>query len=208
MNYPVQPAVLYRIEQFPELFADACLRGSEGEFKFLSLYGRDGAILQLMAAMDLGAKDGGVQHFHLVDGAGGDRHRADVGNAERLVKHTGRLPRQNLFGPLTQVWLYDKSLTQVDRANRIGWVVHRRDGDATDTLGLKAWQLVRRLSPVALLDHWREPLMAWCLDKLAVQQLGDALYPVLGPVQAMRVSISDHFVKFVSDGVRLGQLKP
>lgn len=105
MNEPDRGAVLYRIEEFPELFADACLRNSEGEFKFLSLYGRDGAILQFMAAMDLGAKDGGVQHFHLIGGVGGERHRADVGAADRLIKHAGRLPRQNLFGPLSQVWI-------------------------------------------------------------------------------------------------------
>ena len=202
--------VLYRIEEFPELFADACVRNSEGEFKFLSLYGRDGAVLQFMAAMDLGAREGGVLRFHLVDRAADERHRADVGAVDRLVKHAGRLPRQNLFGPLSQVWIYDKNLTQLDRANRIGWVVHRsadgRVGD--DAIQWKAWHLVRRLSPVALLDHWREPLMAWCAEKHAVEALGSALYPVLGSVQAMRVSLSDHFVKFVSDGVRRGQLQP
>ena len=206
---PDEPAVLHRIEEFPELFVDACLRNSEGEFKFLSLYGRDGAVLQFMAAMDLGSKDGGVKSFHLVDGCGGDRHRADVGAADRLIKHAGRLPRQNLFGPLSQVWIYDKHLNQIDRANRIGWIVHQQaGGHVADALGFKTWQLVRRLSPVALLDHWREPLMAWCVDKLAVEALGSELYPAIGQVRAMRVSISDHFVKFVSDGVRQGLLVP
>ena len=204
-----EPAVLHRIEEFPELFVDACLRNSEGEFKFLSLYGRDGAVLQFMAAVDLGSKDGGIKSFHLVDGRGGDRHRADVGTADRLIKHAGRLPRENLFGPLSQIWIYDKHLNQIDRANRIGWIVHQQAEDgAIDALGLKTWQLVRRLSPVALLDHWREPLMAWCVEKLAVETLGNELYPAIGQVRAMRVSISDHFVKFVSDGVRQGLLMP
>ena len=204
----LEPTVPHRIEEFPELFADACLRNGEGEFKFLSLYGRDGAVMQFMAAMDLGAKERGVLRFHLVDGVG-ERHPADVGANGRLVKHAGRLPRQNLFGPLSQVWIYDTALTQLDRANRIGWVVHRRTmTDAAEELDRKAWRLVQRLSPVALLDHWQAPLMAWCREKQAVEALGSALYPVIGPVEAMRISISDHFVKFVSDGVRLGQLKP
>lgn len=40
------------------------------------------------------------------------------------------------------------------------------------------------------------------MEKLAYQRLGDAMYPPLGPVDAMRVSIFDHFLRFVSDQVR------
>ena len=58
---------MYRIEEFPEVWADACLRDSEGRFMFLSLYGRDGSLMQLLAAMDLGPAERGVQRFHLVD---------------------------------------------------------------------------------------------------------------------------------------------
>jgi hypothetical protein len=33
------------------------------------------------------------------------------------------------------------------------------------------------------------------------------VYPALGQVMAMRVSLSDYFVQFVSDGVRSGLLE-
>ncbi|MCR6481039.1 hypothetical protein NU688_33115 [Variovorax sp. ZS18.2.2] len=203
---------LFRIEEFSELWVDTCLRNSEGEFKFLSLYGRDGAVMQFMAAMELGQKDGGIQCFHLVDGAG-ERHPVYAGTTARLSKHAGRLPRQNLFGPLSQMWIYDKNLQQIDRVNRIGWVVYRLadgrgvQGPSGSDLGARSWPLIQRLSPIALLDHWREPLVDWCLEKRAVEPLGDERYPAIGDVQAIRVSIGDHFVKHVSACVRDGLLR-
>ena len=213
---------MYQIEEFPEVWADACIRDAEGRFLFLSMYGRDGSLMQFMAAMQLGAKEGGVQRFHLV-GAGGYRHQAEVGGADRLSKHTARLPKQNLFGPLSQMWIYDKSLQAPDRVNRIGWALHRQlpEGSpggvladaatvlqtAGDQLRERAWQLIKSLSPVALQDHWRGEILSWCSEKAATQTMGSDLYPVLGQVHAMRVSLTDHFLTFISDGVRAGRLR-
>lgn len=199
-------STLYRIEEFPELFADACLRNSDGEFKFLSFYGRDGSVMQFLAALELGVKDGGSNRLHLVNDAG-ERHAADVGNAGRLDKFAGRLPKQNLFGPLSQVWLYDKSLLHVDRTNRIGWVLHRGSSEESDAqcgaaLLSQAWRMTRQLSPVALLDDWRESLQAWCLEARAFERMDDPRYPPIGGIHGMRVSISDHFLRYVSEGVR------
>lgn len=201
---------LYRIEEFPEIFVDACLRDSEGQFMFLSIYGRDGSIMQFIAAMELGGQERGVQRFHLVNSAG-ERHPVDVGGTDRLTKHDGRLPRQNLFGPLSQMWVFDKRLQQPDRANRIAWVLHQEAGAKASfdggpvtnvTLQDRVWKTIVGLSPVALLDHWRQPLLTWCENKRATQALGDAIYPAIGPVQAVRVSLTDHFVGFIRDGVK------
>lgn len=202
---------LYRIAEFPEVWSDACLRDSEGRFLFLSLYGRDGSLMQLLAAMELGAQERGVQHLHLENPADPqDRHMVSVGAAERLSKHACKLPRQNLFGPLNHMWVFDKSMQQPDRANRIGWAMHYRPpagpGASGDGLADKAWQLIGSLSPVALLEHWRPQLLAWCQETGAMQRMDSQLYPAIGPVQAVRVSLTEHFVKFISDGVRSGAL--
>ncbi|MBU4281089.1 MAG: hypothetical protein KKG49_16375 [Gammaproteobacteria bacterium] len=203
---------MYRIEEFSEIWADACLRNSDGRLMFLSYYGRDGSVMQFLASLELGHTERGLNRFHLV-GADGQRHPVEVSGTERLGKHAARLPRQNLFGPLTHNWIYDKTLQSPDRANRIAWVMHR-PGDAArcapnevNTLYDKAWQVMSDLSPVALLDHWREPCLDWCREKRAVELLDDPVYPALGQVMAMRVSLSDHFVQFVSDGVRSGLLE-
>ncbi|PKO29483.1 MAG: hypothetical protein CVU36_12610 [Betaproteobacteria bacterium HGW-Betaproteobacteria-9] len=203
---------MYQIEEFSELWVDACLRNSDGRLMFLSYFGRDGSVMQFMASLELGKTERGLNRFHLVD-ANGQRHPVDVEGTERLGKHAARLPKQNLFGPLSHNWIYDKTLQSPDRANRIAWVMHRpADGQMrapteVDALYRKAWQAMVDLSPVALLNHWRQPCMDWCREKRAVELLDDPVYPALGQVMALRVSLSDHFVQFVSDGVRDGLLE-
>lgn len=201
---------LYRIEGFTDLWVDACLRSDEGQFKFLSLYGRDGSIMQFISALELGPKEGGVQHIVLV-GFDGSRHRAEAPSTDRLGKFSTRLPKQNLFGPVNQMWIYDTSLQIIDKANRIGWVVHHEsaaDNVDFNALENQAWELIKSLSPVALLDHWRKPLMQWCQDRKAVQEMGSELYPRIGPIRGVRVSLSDHFLTFISESVRNRVLTP
>lgn len=205
--------MMYRFEEFPELWADACLRNSEGRLMFLSFYGRDTSVLQFISALELGANnEQGIDRFHLVDGAGGQRHSVDVMGVQRLDKHSARLPRQGLFGPLSHMWLFDKALRLPDRANGIAWVMHRRradaqpgDSHAAELDGL-VWRTLVDLSPVAVLPHWREPLLAWCRSRQAISALDDSLYPALGPVQAVRISLSTHFTDYISQAVGRGEL--
>lgn len=192
---------LYRIEGFADLWADACLRNDDGELMFLSFYGRDASAMQFVAAMELGKSEHGITSFTLV-GPTGSRNTAHVGPTERLGKFSGRLPRQNLFGPLSHLWVFDKRLQEIDKPNRIGWVVTSHAG-AVDS---KVWELVKSLSPVALLEHWRDPLLEWCREKDAVHELGQK-FPRIGRLRALRVSITDHFIRRISDGVRSGELR-
>lgn len=218
---------LFKLEEFPELWADACLRNSEGRLMFLSFYGRDTSVLQFIAALELGAQhDKGVDRFHLVDGQG-QRHAVDVMGAQRLDKHAARLPRNGLFGPLSHLWLFDKALRQPDRANGIAWVMHHcghrlgpQAPQAGTGVGHQAgptndaarddlvWRTLVDLSPVAVLPHWRTPVLAWCRKRLAIAPLDDRAYPALGPVQAIRISLSANFLAFISQAVHDGTLSP
>lgn len=200
----MRSTALYRIEGFADLWTDACLRNDEGELVFISFYGRDASAMQFIAAMELGNKaEHGITRFALVNSAG-QRHIVDVGSADRLSKLTGRLPRQNIFGPLSHLWVYDKRLKEIDKPNRIGWIVSTDDGDAG--IEHKVWELVKNLAPIALLDAWQAYLLAWCRDKGAIHELGNGTYPRIGSLRALRVSISDHFIRYVSSGVRSGDL--
>ncbi|MFZ7310975.1 hypothetical protein [Comamonas jiangduensis] len=199
---------MFKVVEFPDVWADACIRDSDGRFMFLSVYGRDVSLMQFLAAMELAGKERGINRFTLV-GSDERKHSVDVAGTDRLAKHSVRLPKQNLFGPISQMWIFDKGVQEVDRVNRIGYALNiaskeRRDG--RQELTKKAWQLIKNLSPVALLDHWQLAVLDWCMSKEAVTELGTTLYPVLGNVGAMRVSLSDYFVEFISEGVRTGVL--
>ena len=51
---------LYQIEEVSDIWADGGLRDSEGRLMFLSVYGRDGVLMQMLAAFELGAAQRGV----------------------------------------------------------------------------------------------------------------------------------------------------
>jgi len=196
--------------------ADACLRDSEGRFLFLSVYGRDTALMQFMSALSLPVHQQGLSSFHLVEEGGpnsGRAHFCDVGGFDRLTKHSGRMPKQNLFGPLSQLWIYDKALQAPDLVNRIGWVLQTPrtqdsldPADATHNLRALGWQLMKRLSPVALLDTWQVEVMGWALEAGIVRELNEPRFPPLGPVRGLRVGLGQGFVTKISLLVRQGFL--
>ena len=80
--------MLFKLKELSDLYADACVRDESGQLMFLSLYGRDTAIQQLLAAFTLKVTEGGLSAFHLQDPEG-QAHVVYVGNAERLEKFTG-----------------------------------------------------------------------------------------------------------------------
>lgn len=201
---------MFQIEEFPDIWADACLRDSEGQLLFLSLYGRDGSLMQILAAIELGRQaQQGVDTLHLTE-TDGSRHTVYIADTKRLDKYSGRLPRGNLFGQLNQTWLFDKRLLKPDRVNRIGWVLrHTTDDDLTSSMPSdeRVWQLINLLSPVALRDAWRGSILAWLQDHQALTVLDCPTYPALGPVQGVRVSLSDHFTEFISQEVRAHRMR-
>lgn len=201
---------MFQVEEFPDIWADACLRDSEGHLLFLSLYGRDGSLMQILAAIELGRQSQqGVDTLHLKT-ADGERHTVYIPDTKRLDKHSGRLPRGNLFGQLNQTWLFDKRLVKPDRVNRIGWVLRHAavDGRAASMRSdERVWQLINMLSPVALRDAWRGSILTWLQNHEALTVLDSTLYPALGPIQGVRVSLSDYFTEFISEEVRAHRMR-
>ncbi|HET9645873.1 MAG TPA: hypothetical protein VFP68_21525, partial [Burkholderiaceae bacterium] len=198
--------LVYRIQEFSEVMADACLRDSEGRFLFLSIYGRDHALLQFLSALELPATQGGVDIFHLVDECG-EASPVHVGGTDRLTKSSVHLPKANLFGPMSHMWVYHKAIEEPDFANRHAWVlVPGADDETQRKLQDKAWAMVQRLSPVPLLDHWRERVMAEAFKSGLVKPLDDQVAPPLGPIRGMRISLGQGFADRLSQWVESGAL--
>jgi hypothetical protein len=168
---------------------------------FLSCYGRDTSIQQMFSAFSLPQSQGGLDTFQLRD-AGGRRHSVDVGDAERLGKHTGRLPRDNLFGNLVHAWVFDKRLQQADYANRVAWLMDRQVALAGERLEQRLWEVYRQLSPVPLLDHWRDPLMNATRSEFVTSFNEQSTYEPLGDIAAYRVQLEDSFLDTVSAMVK------
>ncbi len=199
---------MYQVKEVPDIFADACVRDDAGNVLFASLYGRDGALLQLFSAFTLKRDQGGLDGFTLIDAAG-EQHSVGVPGVDRLEKFSGRLPKANLFGNLAHTWLYDVRLLKRDYVNGIAWVID--EVRETDTASIdqqiraQAWLVMKDLSSIPLLDHWQSTILALTADT-AIQPLAATLYPPIGRITGFRVELNDSFVDTISAAVRSGML--
>ncbi len=196
---------MYRIKEIADVFVDACVRAENGDLMLLSCFGRDTALHQFLASFSLSPQEGGLLQFRLVDGdapAGG--HVVHIGAHERLTKLTGRLPRANLFGNLAHMWIYDPVLATPDRSNRTGWVLAERtfmEPGVREEVLAGVWSLYQTLSPLPLLDDWREVVLR-ATKKECLTLLDNTDYPPLGSITAVKVTLPENFSELISRMVK------
>lgn len=192
---------MFKIVELADVFADACVRDEAGQLLFLSCYGRDTAIQQLLAAFQLKSSQGGLDWFRLeCDGA---TQTVFVGDSDRLEKFSGRLPRENLFGNLAHSWIYDPVVMRPDNSNRIAWVIEPEAWSESlkERLRDKVWRTYQSLSPVPLLDHWREPVLKATANE-CVTLMHRTAYPPIGRCSAFKVHLQDSFLETISSMVK------
>lgn len=197
---------MFKVKEVADVFVDGCVRDEAGQVLFLSCYGRDTAIQQLFAAFYLKTAEGGLDYFRLLPSDARTEEEGElvlVGNAERLQKIAGRLPRENLFGNLAQTWIYDTVIVKPDRSNRIAWVVEPEPSADESRGTAKVWEIYKLLSPVPLLDHWRDAIVEATMEGCLT--LPSAMtYAPLGRVSAFKVHLPDSFVDVVSSLIKGG----
>ncbi|MEJ1418732.1 MAG: hypothetical protein RNU03_10035 [Candidatus Sedimenticola sp. (ex Thyasira tokunagai)] len=151
------------LPEVPGIFADAVVTDAHEALVFLSLWGRDTAIQELLARLSISEREGGLEQLSLI-GPDNQNIRIHTGNVDRYGKITGRMPKDNLFGAVTQLWLYDRLVTELDRVNRRAILLHRESGlsqplnhgvDSGEDIESRLWQLVRQTCHLPLLDHWQ-----------------------------------------------------
>lgn len=201
--------MLFKLMELSDLYSDACVRDESGNLMFLSIYGRDTAIKQFLAALTLKANNGGFDSFRLIP-VGADSVRTEtvfVGNADRLKEFSGRLPKENLFGNLVHTWIYDPSLVQPDRSNKTGWFMldEAFSAGSREALAQGIWSLYKALSPTPLLDSWMEVVIR-ATRKDCVSLMQDCNWPPIGSVTAARVTLQDTFPGVISSMVKAGMI--
>ncbi|MFO6332709.1 hypothetical protein ACLBVB_22445, partial [Pseudomonas aeruginosa] len=172
---------LYRIDECPDVMADACVGDDQGNLIFLSIWARDTAVQQFLARLTLGRDEQGLDQFHVITDQGGSVP-VFIGNVDRLEKRITRAYRRTLFGSLSNVWLFDRRCVKPDKANASALALLPRDSaHRLDRL----WTLVRDTCPLPLLDHWRETV----LELLQSREMLGRLPFALGPLEGHRLAI-------------------
>lgn len=187
---------LFRIEECPDMYVDACACDSSRNLVFLSVWARDTALQEFLARLTLGTAEGGLDKFHIAhDG----RSLPVFPNTDRLEKRTTRQYRNTLFGSLLHLWLFDTRCIQPDRANQTAFALLNHSADPRSAL----WPLITETCPLPLLPHWQKPVTDLLLKLQMLQRLPGAL----GPVHAWQLQLQlDALEPAIGTLIRQGQL--
>lgn len=213
---------MHEITALTGVYADALVRDEAGNLMFMSCFGRDTAIKELMARIQLDTSDQGLRELTLV-GQQEDRRvmmTAQIRNAKELAKHTGRVGK-TLYGELTHAWIYDPVIQSPDKASGRAWIIHlHRSGgvlaDSHDREQIRGriWESIKALASVPLMEHWREPVigaitqdMVYTMGLHVPSDYSPRLSKPLGALSAVRVQLSEDFPERVSQMIRAGHLK-
>ncbi|MCG7601807.1 hypothetical protein MHM84_18750 [Halomonas sp. McH1-25] len=156
---------LRRLKEAPELFLDSYIADGDSAV-FLSLWGRDTAIHELMAKLTLPIGEGGFDSLTLM---GEQPVRLHL-NRDRLGRRTTRTYRQTRFGSLLNLWLFDQRCHEPDRANRQCYAIFNERDPRQDKSAM-LWSRLRDLAAYPLLDHWRPTVVQLLLKHGAIRML-------------------------------------
>jgi hypothetical protein len=208
---------MYIAQEQSDIFVDAAVTDPRSQLMFISLYGRDTSIQQFMARLHQSRREGGIEEVNLSKpGTTAPHLLAFVGDPKRLTKHTGRLPR-GLLGNLVHAWIFDPALLEADQTTRSGYVFETLRGTSNAGSALEgpkvvddiaafnthAWQLIKQLSPVPMLDAWKRHFLERPREQSGLSLTRCAC---IGAVHATRVELGEGFARYVCEAVRTGDL--
>jgi hypothetical protein len=153
-------STLYGIREISGVYVDGAAGDDENELLFLSVWGLDTAIQQLLGSLSLSRHNGGISTLHLIDShqnrTGNEKslYWYNIDNIGRLQKLTGRAAKDSLFNGLVHLWLYDKSSIEIDYANR-QCLLLRYQTESEEIFSHRLWEAIKTVCTVPLLDEWK-----------------------------------------------------
>ena len=153
---------LYAIDEISGVYVDAAVGNEANELLFLSVWGLDTAIQEFLGRLSLPWREGGISDITLktIDNTEGESRGErkkwyNIRNINFFQKLTGRsTSKDSLFNNLVHLWLYDKSASDIDRANHCCLLLKQTAEDAAK-FEVRLWEAVKTVCPVPLLDEWK-----------------------------------------------------
>jgi hypothetical protein len=175
------PQTLYYIRESQDLMADGYLADEGGNLIFLSIWGRDTSIQQLLARLTLGAEKDGLNSLHIV-GQDDSVNKLAIANVQALEKRTAREYGRTLFGTIVHLWLFDLRCIEPDKANGTAVILVPKDDPI---LVQRLWAVVQDTCPLPLLAHWRDLV----LELLKSRSMLSPLPQAKGPLEGFRLTL-------------------
>lgn len=132
------------------VFCDALLTDRESRLMFMSIWGRDTTLQELLARLTLSEHEQGIRSF--VAAGDGVKIPVQVPDVWLIEKQQARLGHHGLFGELVQVFIYVRTLVTPDRVAQKAWSLYRLEDTETEP---DLWPLIVDTCHLPLLEHWR-----------------------------------------------------
>lgn len=188
---------LLTLTDVPNIMADGYLCDERRSLLFLSVWGRDTAVQELLGRLSL-KNDEGLSQLTLTDDALHE-HLLFPGDTDNLDKRTSRHQRTR-FGTLIHLWLFDKRCLMPDRANGQAFMLLPPDDPHWHD---RAWALLRETTSLPLLDHWQERVLAYLDTTQMLTQVHG-----FGALIGWQLSLdTPALTDFISCSIRTGELR-
>jgi hypothetical protein len=152
---------MLHLPDVPGVFCDAHLVDESGVCRFLSLWGRDTALQELLARLTLSTSEGGLRSLWIGESGEPGATFVPALDPDQWVRVSARRT-DTLFGDLVHVWLHDRLANEPDRANGRALLLHRTSGDDPEhaqALWDALWRVVQQVLWVPVQPHWQRPLI-------------------------------------------------
>jgi len=154
--------ILYKIQNISDLYVDAFLT-DQIKLIFLSVWGRDTTLQELMARLSLPRSEQGLDELQL-GLPGGSATTIHIPNIDQFDKVTGRT-QTTLFGEMAHCFLFDKRLTQSAYCNQT-LLLYQSEQQCPDI-----WATTKAVSHLPLRDHWKNIVMTHAVQQQWIQYL-------------------------------------
>ena len=187
---------LLGLNEVPYIFSDGYLCDERRTLLFLSVWGRDTAIQELLARLTLKNEEG-LSQLTLTDDTLHE-HQLFTGNTDNLDKRTTRHQRTR-FGTLVHLWLFDKRCLVPDRSNGQAFLLLRHeDSSWRDRL----WGLLKETSSLPLPEHWQDGVLDYLQETQMVRSFGG-----YGGLCGWQMQLdTPQLTAFISESIRSGAL--
>lgn len=199
--------VVGTMEEFSDLFIDACICDDSLNLMFMSVWGRDTAIYEMLGRITLNASN--ELSLRSLNLKWDDKQVPVYLNVDLLEKRLTRGYKGTYFGSLVHVWLFDNRMTKPDIANHATFILENTTQTVSDMLALpeleqqKLWSQVVELAPFPLLEHWRKPVM----QEIFKHNMIHLMKPLFGQLTCWRIQLNvDVIQNYISNMIRCGAL--
>jgi len=148
---------LFELSEISGVFTDAALTDDTGNLLFISVWGRDIAMQELLGRLQLPKSENGIRELTIQRNS--LYKKVQIPNVDDLDKTAYKVTKPTIYGELAQMWIYNKIAITPDLSNHRALMLY-----ADDDKKPELWPLVKSVCHLPLLDHWKDAFIKKCFD--------------------------------------------